>query len=77
MAGTDRALEKLGLINRSAESWGVLASAPPPKTDPYCTGECAAGYNGRAVRKIVIGRPSNCPDCGHALVYKRSRAKED
>lgn len=68
-------LECRGLLNKSTEDLGVLALAKPITFEPFCTStECGAGRAWQPIRKYNLNaRPVDCPDCGHALLYKKVR----
>ena len=61
-------LERLGLTNRSSESWGVLASAQPVKVEAYCTSSTCGGPNWSPSKKeLGSARPDDRRVPGRSL----------
>lgn len=74
MSQLESFLEKKGLTNKDSESWGIIASAPPVKLEAYCSSNRCVNRGCYPVKKELYGaKPDICPDCGHALVWKRQR----
>lgn len=43
---------------------------------PFCSStKCIGSQTKPAVEKNISGKPLNCPDCGHALVWGKNRSK--
>lgn len=60
-------------LREDTPSLEQLYGVPKGEPQPFCTSPrcCRTGSKWRGTRKQVEGRPAECPDCGHALVWKR------
>lgn len=80
MSNHGMSLRNAGLTNHETEDLGVLAMhSNKGEIAPFCTGPaCCVSILGRKnqVRKYGVDQSKiDCPDCGHALLWKTSRAQ--
>ena len=79
MGDITTSLRRLGLTNSTSSSLSELATGKPTKLTAYCSSFKCAGPDPSSMfgkKKDVSGRPDDCPDCGHALFYKRDYVRE-
>lgn len=70
--GSFDSLKNAGLTNAESEGYGAMAMGKRLSPVPFCSSDRCLGRSGKtSIRKCVEGYPTACPDCGHALVWRK------
>lgn len=59
-------------VLNSLFDYSDLVSTPRREVFAYCDSFRCGGPDNVKMQKSIIGKPTNCPDCGSALFYSKA-----